>query len=163
MKLISTTITNSRADVISAAIAAVAPHVDEVHVIDTGATDDTMRLAAAAAGDKFRAHAWRWRDDFAAARNEALRIARATGADWALTADTDEILHLGETPAETRAFLASCGVAAVTVPHASRQFGHQRFYRPATPGLVWREPVHEVLLGIPSCCDAPPSWHFETP
>src|SRR4029077_14204035 len=35
---------------------------------------------------------WPWRDDFAAARNAALDLAQAYGADWAITLDSDEAL-----------------------------------------------------------------------
>jgi tetratricopeptide (TPR) repeat protein len=61
--------------------------VDEIVVVDTGSTDRTLEIA-----EKFGAvigH-FDWCDDFAAARNESLRL--ATG-DWALWIDADEELN----------------------------------------------------------------------
>lgn len=60
--------------------------VDEVIVVDTGSTDQTVQLARqqGAAVIPFN-----WCDDFAAARNRGL--AAATG-DWILFLDADEIL-----------------------------------------------------------------------
>lgn len=58
--------------------------VDEIVVVDTGSTDDTVEIAR-----EFGAVVgfFEWCDDFAAARNESLRL--ATG-DWALWIDADE-------------------------------------------------------------------------
>jgi tetratricopeptide (TPR) repeat protein len=64
-------------------VGTIAPHVDEVVVVDTGSTDDTPEIAA---GLGARVFGYDWRDDFAAARNES--IARA-GGDWILWLDAD--------------------------------------------------------------------------
>lgn len=64
----------------------VQPIVDEIVVVDTGSTDRTLEIA-----EKYGAvigH-FEWCDDFAAARNESLRL--ATG-NWALWIDADEEL-----------------------------------------------------------------------
>jgi len=58
--------------------------VDEMVVVDTGSTDDTVAIATSF-GAKV-AH-FAWIDDFAAARNESLR--HCTG-DWVLVLDGDE-------------------------------------------------------------------------
>jgi len=60
--------------------------VDEVVVVDTGSTDRTADIAREHGA---RVKAFSWSDDFAAARNEALR--HATGA-WVLMIDADESL-----------------------------------------------------------------------
>ena len=57
---------------------------DEIVVVDTGSTDDTIHIARAH-GAKIRA--FTWQDDFSAARNAS--IAEATG-DWILALDADE-------------------------------------------------------------------------
>ena len=88
--LVSTTLTGSNADIIGPALRSVVPYVDLCLVIDTGATDDTMGVAADVAGEKFRAATFTWCNDFAAARNFALQHAAALGATWAVTVDTDE-------------------------------------------------------------------------
>lgn len=65
----------------------VAAVVDEIVVVDTGSTDDTVAVA-----QRFGATIghFPWCDDFAAARNESLRLAR-TG-DWILWLDADDFL-----------------------------------------------------------------------
>ena len=58
--------------------------VDEVVVVDTGSTDDTVGIAQSFGA---KVSSFQWIDDFAAARNESLR--RCTG-DWVLILDGDE-------------------------------------------------------------------------
>jgi glycosyltransferase involved in cell wall biosynthesis len=70
-------------------LASVAPWVDEMLVLDTGSTDNTPALAAAAGA---RVEHAAWADDFSAARNRALELA---GADWHLVLDADEWLISG--------------------------------------------------------------------
>ena len=61
--------------------------VDEIVVVDTGSTDDTVAIA-----ERFGAKIghFEWIDDFAAARNASLAL--ATG-QWALWIDPDEVLE----------------------------------------------------------------------
>lgn len=63
--------------------------VDEMVVADTGSCDDTVAIAKAA-GAVVVHHSWQ--DDFAAARNSALLMARG---DWILVLDADERLAPG--------------------------------------------------------------------
>ena len=58
--------------------------VDEMWVLDTGSTDDTVALAA---GCGAQVAAFDWIDDFSAARNAALAL---TDAPWRLVLDADE-------------------------------------------------------------------------
>lgn len=65
---------------------------DELVIVDTGSTDRTKEIAAAATdkhGRPARVFDFEWCDDFAAARNESLR--RASG-DWVFWIDADERL-----------------------------------------------------------------------
>ena len=64
-------------------------HVDHALVLDTGSTDDTVRLARAAGAE---VQHFAWCDDFSAARNAALQ---AAGARWHLVVDADEWLDSG--------------------------------------------------------------------
>jgi len=64
----------------------VVPWVDEMLVLDTGSSDDTVAVARRAGA---RVEHFTWCDDFAAARNAALA---AAGADWHLVLDADEWL-----------------------------------------------------------------------
>lgn len=67
----------------------VRPWVDDLLVLDTGSSDDTVALARAAGA---RVEHFDWIDDFAAARNHALDLA---DADWHIVLDADEWLRLG--------------------------------------------------------------------
>lgn len=160
--LISTTITNSRADVIGAALATVAPEVDACIVIDTGATDNTMQIARDVLGPKFIGAYWPWRNDFAAARNFALAAARdwipleKRFDSWIITADTDEWLRIPG----AHDFLATVprDQDVVMVPHATRTYKQGRCIRATAQGQ-WHMPVHEYFAPYAPAAAAP-SWEF---
>ena len=60
--------------------------VDEIIVVDTGSTDNTIEIAHShGAQVKY----FTWIDDFSAARNESLRHA---SGDWILYIDADEVI-----------------------------------------------------------------------
>ncbi len=65
---------------------------DELIVVDTGSKDNTISIAKDFGAKIYH---FKWRDDFAAARNESLR--HATG-DWILQIDADEELLSGSIP-----------------------------------------------------------------
>ncbi len=60
--------------------------VDEIIVVDTGSSDNTMEIAH---GYGARVHHFAWIDDFSAARNESLRHA---SSEWIFYIDADEIV-----------------------------------------------------------------------
>ncbi len=60
--------------------------VDEIVVLDTGSTDNTVEIAQSFGA---KVHHFQWCNDFSAARNEALKY--VTG-DWILVLDADETL-----------------------------------------------------------------------
>ena len=62
----------------------VRPWVNHMLVLDTGSSDDTVRLAQACGA---RVAHFTWIDDFAAARNHALDLAQSA---WNLVLDADE-------------------------------------------------------------------------
>lgn len=164
--IVSTTITNSRADVIRAALTEIAPHVDQAIVIDTGATDDTMKIAAEVLGDKFRPRTWPWRNDFAAARNQALAYARdlirlggrePDAQDWIITADTDEWLRLPGLRDVLPRVQSEADV--IMVPHASKTYRQCRCIRATCKGQ-WSMPVHEYFSPYRSV-EAPDGWEFQ--
>jgi tetratricopeptide (TPR) repeat protein len=61
--------------------------VDEIVIVDTGSTDETVSIARSFGA---RVHIHPWREDFAAARNTGLELARGT---WILYIDADERLR----------------------------------------------------------------------
>lgn len=71
-------------------LAAVAGAVDEIVIVDTGSTDDTVAIAESF-GARVLHH--EWTGDFAAARNVSFDA--ATG-DWILYLDADEVLVAGD-------------------------------------------------------------------
>lgn len=75
---------NSRT--LGACLESIAPWVDEMIVVDTGSADDTREIAQLAGA---QVHEFPWCDDFAAARNESLRL--ATG-QWLFWMDSDDTI-----------------------------------------------------------------------
>ena len=71
---------------------AVADHVDEIIVVDTGSTDRTVEIAQER-GAKVLHHAWT--GDFSAARNVSFDAATS---DWIVYLDADEVLVDGDGP-----------------------------------------------------------------
>jgi glycosyltransferase involved in cell wall biosynthesis len=79
-------IVKNEADALPRCLESVERAVDEVIVVDTGSTDDTVAIARSFGAQVVH---FPWRDDFAAARNAG--IERAT-KDWILFLDADECL-----------------------------------------------------------------------
>ena len=82
-------IARDEAGLIARALGSARLHVDRMIVLDTGSTDATPEIAAAA-GAEIRS--FTWCDDFAAARNAALAH---SDADWNLILDADEWIEDG--------------------------------------------------------------------
>src|SRR3954471_22130226 len=73
-------------------LAAAAPHVDEVIVVDTGSTDRTIEIAHEFGATVIETE---WTGDFGAARNVSFDAATS---DWIVYLDADEVLAEGEGP-----------------------------------------------------------------
>lgn len=86
MRLSLCMIVKNEAENLPRCLESVKDAVDEMVVLDTGSTDSTIEIARSfgAQVDQFE-----WREDFAEARNEALK--QVTG-DWVLVLDADEVL-----------------------------------------------------------------------
>ncbi|HEX3917925.1 MAG TPA: glycosyltransferase family 2 protein [Caulobacteraceae bacterium] len=86
MQLAVVMIVRDEARCLARCLASIRPFVDEMVVLDTGSTDATVEIAAAAGA---RIGHFGWIDDFAAARNAALDL---SDADWNLVLDADNWL-----------------------------------------------------------------------
>lgn len=127
--------------------------VDEIILVDTGSRDGTAELARSLGA---RVFSFRWRRDFAAARNASLE--RAAG-DWILILDCDERLD-----AASRGLLrqaaASGGhdgylVHLVNLPARTERWLALRLFH-NRPGVRYQGRIHEQLrfTGSAAACDA---------
>ncbi|MFK7828750.1 MAG: glycosyltransferase [Congregibacter sp.] len=114
--------------------------VDEIVVVDTGSTDQTIPIAKAHGA--VLAH-YRWNNDFAAARNVSLSLA---SSDWILYIDADESLHA---KSEDLQVLDHPEAVAATV--SFRPASHMTCYREYRLfrnrlDLRFRSPIHESIV-----------------
>lgn len=100
-KLISACyIVRNEAKNLAESLKSIASQVDEIIVVDTGSTDETISVAQAFGANVFTI---KWQDDFSVARNTAL--AKAAGK-WILFLDADEYFS-PETAGKLRSFVQS--------------------------------------------------------
>ncbi|MFI5936454.1 glycosyltransferase [Actinoplanes sp. NPDC051494] len=150
--LAASIIVRDEAELLPACLESLAFVVDEIHVHDTGSTDDTPEIAARYGAGVTRGG---WSDDFAAARNEAQREHPATWvpatwvpATWVLAVDADH--RVTADPRALRRVLAEATTDALTVEvddaHHSGSYRQleTRLYRPDR--LSWSGRVHERLI-----------------
>ena len=142
---------------LSRCLESVRRHVNEIVIVDTGSTDDTIAIAEREGARIFR-HAWT--EDFAAARNHALSHVTS---QWVLVLDADESLAEGAGQA-IRAFIeetqADCGMLRIheateleakdaDVLSGQRRSGDPmrvpRLFRNAD-GLAWKGRIHEEAV-----------------
>lgn len=114
-------------------------HVDEMVVVDTGSSDNTVQLAEDAGAI---VHHFAWVDDFSAARNAAL--AHCTG-DWILVLDGDEWLESGaETLASLRSLAPSFAGFVERVDHLDEQLAETSPHLRVLPaGTRYQGRIHE--------------------
>lgn len=130
-------------------LASVADFAQEIIIVDTGSTDDTVEIA----------HSWGatvrhfvWIDDFAAARNESIRA--ATG-DWIFWMDADDRLtpenlnRLKQAAASGQADAYICQVASQGLgpDQSSMVIEHMRLFRNGL-GLHFEDPLHEQVAPL---------------
>ncbi len=133
-------------------LASAMPWVGEAIVVDTGSTDGTVALAEAAGA---RVLHFAWRDDFALARNHALRAATR---EWVLVLDADEVLRVDDAAAWARALAAD---PAAHAPAAYSIDCHDRIddggvaigpvmrlFRRAVPDMIYRGQIHEQIVAV---------------
>lgn len=121
---------------------------DEIVILDTGSTDGTWEKLLDMKEPKVKPFYSAWKQDFAAARNEALRRCRG---DWVVWADLDDRIDIASIPCIRQiAELAPKDVAvAFQVASDMGNGTHHRFLQtrmfPRIHGLEWERPVHETL------------------
>jgi tetratricopeptide (TPR) repeat protein len=144
MLVVSTTLTGNSEAVIGDALRSVIEWVDLCLVIDTGVTDQTLRIAREVAGPKYRERRFPWRQDFSAARNFALDAATELGANWAITVDTDERIELnGE---DLRSLLGSTTSGVLMLSDTDRSYCKERCFR-LPCSVRFSGPTHESFPG----------------
>lgn len=115
--------------------------VDEIVVVDTGSADRTRDIAEAGGA---RVYQRPWTDDFAAARNQALDLARG---EWILYIDADERVRAG-TADGVRAQLgqrAYLGHRVLLYPRPGHSaYWELRLFR-NEPDLRFRGVIHENI------------------
>ena len=124
-------------------LGSIAPHVQEVVVIDTGSQDRSVEIARSfGANVSFRT----WDDDFAAARNATLALAQEP---WILVLDADEELDASSLPALERALEGPGLSRLVRMRLLDAQGGYQEVPLPRLfrnrPDIRYRKPVHESV------------------
>lgn len=116
--------------------------VDRMIVVDTGSEDDTQEIARQAGAEVYQ---YRWKDDFADARNHALSL---SDADWALIMDADEYIMEGSRE-EIAAFLEKGnGLGDVYIYNAYQEDGEEscsrfRASRILPKGVCFKGRIHE--------------------
>lgn len=151
MKFSACWIAKNEADVLTRSIDSVKGIVDELVVVDTGSTDNTVELAKAAGA---RVEFFEWIGDFSAARNFAL--AQTTG-DVVIFTDADEwfdpTLNEDDRARIEGLFTSDPSLDALQVPiwNLNQQGGvknitsSNRIVR-KSPNLKFHKPVHEEFL-----------------
>jgi tetratricopeptide (TPR) repeat protein len=130
-------------------LAAVAPAVDEIIVVDTGSTDDTIAIAKSFGAKVIE---FPWNGSFADARNASFA---AAGGDWLLYLDADEIL-VGEDVEKLRSltghtwreafyidltsYTGELGDGVAVANNALRIFRNR-------PGYRFEGRIHEQIVG----------------
>jgi glycosyltransferase involved in cell wall biosynthesis len=141
---------------IARALETTADLVDEIVFVDTGSTDRTRELAAAARdrnGRPARLFAFAWCDDFSAARNESLR--QATG-EWIFWMDCDDWLDEQGRLALAKLFaglndehvvyqMLHVSPAAPDGGHPASTAFQDRLFR-NLPEVRWQGRVHEQIV-----------------
>ena len=117
--------------------------VDEIVILDTGSTDKTVGIA-----EQFGAqvHHFQWCDDFAIARNEALKYVRG---EWVLVLDADEVLEPAILPQLRQAIEAEDNLVVNLIRHevGSSQSPYSlisRLFR-RHPAIKFTRPYHALI------------------
>ena len=144
---------------LAACLASVADFVDEMVIVDTGSTDDSVAVARSWGAT---VHQLPWPGDFAPARNQALALCRG---DWVLVLDADERLlpeprqELGQRMSEPDLLVITLlrqEIGARQSPYSSVS----RLFR-RHPDLVWSGAYHASIDdSVAALCQRQPHWRL---
>jgi tetratricopeptide (TPR) repeat protein len=147
--IISTTLVSNNAPLIADALRSVREHVDACLIIDTGSSDKTLEVAQRVAGEKFVLRQFSWAEDFAAARNFALRCAAELAFDWALTLDSDERILFSEDAATFRQQISEERTTQLFLARDSVYGYHKERLIALPSSYLWQGRTHEYFAGLP--------------
>lgn len=151
MKISACMIAKNEEKVIARCIKSYHAAVDEIIVVDTGSTDQTVAIAKRLGAKVFQL---RWNDDFADAKNYA--ISKAKG-DWIVFLDADEYF-VNDTGSNLRSYLRkldkdfNCvACKMINIDEASRQIineiTHVRLFK-NDKQIRYVNPIHEMLYNF---------------
>lgn len=133
-------------------LASIVPVAHEIVVVDTGSTDRTVEIARR---HEARLASFRWCDDFSAARNAGLAMARG---DWVLILDADEEVHPEDIQTLRRELDGDSNHLLLRLRCIQELKGRQyqgyvpRLFRNA-PGIRFEDRIHEsVTRTVSSLC-----------
>jgi glycosyltransferase involved in cell wall biosynthesis len=119
---------------------------DEIVVLDTGSTDKTGEIARKYT-TKYFDNIYKWRDDFAEARNIAQALATT---EWRFIIDSDEFLGEGSLEG-IRNFIETTHCRTIDIPcfdEINKAKHYQpRLYRNA-PDIFWKGRIHNYLSTV---------------
>lgn len=122
---------------------------DEIIIVDTGSTDDTVEIA-----QSFGAivRHFTWIDDFAAARNESIREVKGEWIFWMDADDRispDNLIRLKQAAASGQADAYICQIIsqASGIDQSTETISHLRLFR-NEPGLHFEHPIHEQITPV---------------
>ncbi|WP_438982981.1 glycosyltransferase [Vulcanococcus sp.] len=144
---------------IEACLRSVQGFADELVVVDTGSTDNTVALAQAMGA---RVEHIEWPGDFAPARNQALQF---VNGDWVLVLDADEQLR-PEAMAPLRALMAQPDVLVINLLRHERgavqspYSNVSRLFR-RHPAIRWSRAYHSMVDdSVAALLQREPQWRI---
>lgn len=154
-------IVRDEASRLAACLESVRHAVDEIVIVDTGSTDDTLSIARQYTP---KTYTFQWQDDFSAARNFAIE---QTTCEWVLSLDADEVV---KNAADLRSSIAGSSYSAYCLPlcalkNADNELEYDRFMvlRLFRSNLRFHGSIHEFVKIDPPLTighlEQPVIWH----